>query len=85
MRTAGTAVAAGSMSDFSPDEPLSPLTIAVDAICPYCGEPISLVADISIPDQSYIEDCSVCCRPITIDCSAENGQLESFRVRAENE
>ncbi len=35
--------------------------------CPYCGERIDIMVDPSIPEQSYIEDCQVCCRPITIN------------------
>lgn len=34
--------------------------------CPYCGEPIELLIDDSAGDQRYIEDCQVCCRPITV-------------------
>ena len=34
--------------------------------CPYCGEWIELTLDLSIPGQSYIEDCQVCCRPIEV-------------------
>ena len=34
--------------------------------CPYCGESIELLIDDSIPEQEYIEDCQVCCRPITV-------------------
>ncbi|MDZ7724911.1 MAG: CPXCG motif-containing cysteine-rich protein [candidate division KSB1 bacterium] len=34
--------------------------------CPYCGESIELLVDISVSRQSYIEDCPVCCRPITV-------------------
>ena len=34
--------------------------------CPYCGESIELLIDISIDSQKYIEDCSVCCRPIQV-------------------
>lgn len=34
--------------------------------CPYCGEPVELVIDASAGDQSYIEDCEVCCRPMSI-------------------
>jgi Cysteine-rich CPXCG len=34
--------------------------------CPYCGEPIELVIDDSVPEQRYVEDCSVCCRPIEV-------------------
>jgi hypothetical protein len=35
-----------------------------DYDCPYCGEPVEAVLDISGGDQTYIEDCPVCCRPI---------------------
>ena len=34
--------------------------------CPHCGETISVLLDVSVPDQEYIEDCEVCCRPIEI-------------------
>ena len=34
--------------------------------CPYCGELIDLEVDSSEGGQSYIEDCSVCCRPIEV-------------------
>jgi hypothetical protein len=43
--------------------------------CPHCGETIEIVIDLSVPDQSYIEDCSVCCRPITISVVAEDGEI----------
>ena len=35
--------------------------------CPYCGEMIELQVESLDSEQSYIEDCSVCCRPIQID------------------
>jgi cysteine-rich CPXCG protein len=31
--------------------------------CPYCGERFEAIIDTSNPD--YIEDCAICCRPIT--------------------
>ncbi|MFM7121626.1 MAG: CPXCG motif-containing cysteine-rich protein, partial [Gammaproteobacteria bacterium] len=34
--------------------------------CPYCWETIELLVDCSIDDQEYVEDCSVCCRPIVV-------------------
>jgi hypothetical protein len=35
--------------------------------CPYCGEHIEILVDASAGDeQSYIEDCQVCCSPISI-------------------
>ncbi|MDI1254077.1 CPXCG motif-containing cysteine-rich protein [Thermomonas sp.] len=37
-----------------------------DVECPYCGELISLMLDASAGSQRYIEDCHVCCRPITV-------------------
>jgi len=43
--------------------------------CPYCGETITVFLDLSVESQSYIEDCSVCCQPMTISYSAVNGEL----------
>lgn len=37
--------------------------------CPYCGEEIEIFIDNSIDVQDYIEDCSVCCRPIELSIS----------------
>ena len=39
---------------------------SVDISCPYCGESIEILIDCSVPKQSYVEDCEVCCRPIEI-------------------
>ena len=47
--------------------------------CPYCGETISFVLDTSVDGaQEYIEDCEVCCNPIQINYSAEDGKVTSF-------
>ncbi len=35
-------------------------------ICPHCAQRVSVLVDLSIPEQSYIEDCEICCRPIEI-------------------
>ena len=33
-------------------------------MCPYCGETVEIVLDpASGTEQSYVEDCEVCCRP----------------------
>lgn len=48
--------------------------------CPYCGEKISMLLDLSLDDtQTYIEDCEVCCRPIQIVYTSEDGELLSFQ------
>ena len=44
--------------------------------CPYCGESIEILVDDSVGEQRYIEDCQVCCRPISISVSVdEDGAL----------
>ena len=53
--------------------------------CPYCGEGITLLADCSAGDQSYIEDCSVCCQPIMVTVHvAVNGELAGIDASQEN-
>jgi transcription elongation factor Elf1 len=50
-------------------------------ICPHCGEEISMVLDLSVPRQTYIEDCEVCCNPIEISYTMEGDSLSSFVAR----
>lgn len=40
--------------------------------CPYCGESMAVDVDCSVPQQSYIEDCQICCRPISILVSVDD-------------
>ena len=53
--------------------------------CPSCGETISVLIDDSLPEQQYIEDCQVCCRPIVFDITEDNEGDMAVSVRAENE
>lgn len=46
--------------------------------CPYCGAEISMLLDLSAGSQRYVEDCEVCCRPLEIAYTAEDGELVSF-------
>jgi hypothetical protein len=35
-----------------------------DVECPYCGELVTIFVDPGGgPEQTYVEDCPVCCRP----------------------
>jgi hypothetical protein len=52
----------------------------VEVTCPFCGEPTVVVVDLYICHQNYIEDCTVCCRPIDIQVFCENGALTSVEV-----
>ncbi len=51
-----------------------------DATCPHCWETINLTLDLSVPGQSYIEDCPVCCRPMLVSYAASNGEIDELRV-----
>ncbi len=53
--------------------------------CPYCGEDIDIVVDTSVAEQSYIEDCQVCCKPIEIFVSVEDGEIIELLVRSDDE
>ncbi len=46
--------------------------------CPYCWQSISMILDLSVAKQSYVEDCEVCCNPIQINFSTENFELLDF-------
>jgi transcription elongation factor Elf1 len=50
--------------------------------CPYCWEQISVLLDLSVESQSYVEDCEVCCNPISISFEASDATLTSFSADA---
>lgn len=46
--------------------------------CPHCWQTISMILDLSIEEQSYVEDCEVCCNPIQIAYTTEDFELKEF-------
>lgn len=52
--------------------------------CPYCGEVINVLIDCTYDIQEYIEDCQVCCRPITFQVHQNANSIE-VNVKHENE
>ncbi|MDZ7642799.1 MAG: CPXCG motif-containing cysteine-rich protein [Woeseiaceae bacterium] len=52
--------------------------------CPWCGEPLHLLLDLSAGDQAYTEDCQVCCRPMRVAFTTAAGELESLQVDCES-
>lgn len=58
------------------------------AMCPYCGEKISLLLDCTQAGDSYVEDCSVCCQPILVSLYSGEGTGDGnnlqFQLSAEN-
>lgn len=53
--------------------------------CPYCGESIEVSVEILDETQEYIEDCQVCCRPITLIVSPSDDEYPNVAVRTEND
>ncbi len=60
-------------------------TEAVEIQCPYCGERIEISVDCSVENQSYIEDCQVCCRPIEIAVAMDEAGIASVEVSSEDD
>ncbi len=50
--------------------------------CPHCWEDISMLLDVSIHKQTYIEDCEVCCNPIEITATFDNSELNGFEAQS---
>jgi hypothetical protein len=53
--------------------------------CPYCGETITILVDDSLPEQQYVEDCQVCCRPIVLSVSVDSEGDAAVVATTENE
>ena len=51
--------------------------------CPWCGERFSVLLDLSVPHQNYVEDCQVCCSPIVFDVTAHYENDADVRVSRE--
>ncbi|WP_455921869.1 CPXCG motif-containing cysteine-rich protein [Pseudomonas putida] len=55
-----------------------------DIECPYCGETIPVLLDLSGGDQEYVEDCSVCCKPIRFILQVDGNEW-MLDVKGEND
>ena len=51
--------------------------------CPYCGEIITILVDDSLPAQEYVEDCQVCCQPMTVGVAVDGAG--GYRAEARRE
>ena len=40
-----------------------------------------MVLDMSVPNQTYVEDCEVCCHPIEIRYSTGDGEIIDLEAR----
>lgn len=64
---------------------MTDLIVHSSITCPYCWETIGVALDTSVPEQEYVEDCSVCCQPIVIHYTATEGAIIEMSAIPESE
>ena len=53
--------------------------------CPNCGEVVELVIDCSADEQTYQEDCQVCCQPMNVSVSLDPEGQPKVSIKGINE
>ena len=51
--------------------------------CPYCGEQFEIQVEVADDDQDYVEDRTVCCRPIALHVARDDDGSPSVSVARE--
>jgi hypothetical protein len=54
----------------------------IEIVCPQCGEVFTIEVETTQPRLEMIEDCAVCCRPMTIQVRSEPGAVTDVIVMA---
>lgn len=49
--------------------------------CPHCWTEITLLLDPSVPVQTYVEDCGLCCNPLEVSVRFQGGEPVFMEVR----
>ncbi len=58
------------------------MMLARQVRCPYCGELFEIGIDTSVGTQAYIEDCYVCCQPISFRTVIDfDGNLTAIEIQ----
>lgn len=58
----------------------------IETTCPSCGEPITLVVDVTAGRrQRYVEDCWVCCRPMDVEVTVHSRDDVDVEVHPNDE
>ena len=52
----------------------------INIICPACWQAICLYLEIDIGEDkiTIVEDCTVCCRPIELTYSVNDGKIKNY-------
>ncbi|MDR9466844.1 CPXCG motif-containing cysteine-rich protein [Marinospirillum sp.] len=62
------------------------MLITIQDNCPYCGSDLELAVDTSAGSQEYIEDCEVCCAPISVAIQVGmNGELVAAEMKRDSD
>lgn len=62
------------------------MIITENICCPYCGERFESIIDTSAGDQTYIDDCYVCCKPIVFQLLVSpDGELKEVMVKRDDD
>lgn len=62
------------------------LATTSSAVCPWCGERVSIGLDPgSGPSQAYTEDCEVCCRPWRVEVRYDADGVVTVKLAREDE
>jgi transcription elongation factor Elf1 len=48
--------------------------------CPYCWQEVSVILDLSVVQQTLVEDCEVCCNPIEFRYEVTEGEITNFEA-----
>ena len=51
--------------------------------CPYCGESTEVDVEPLEEVQAYIEDCSVCCRPMQLEVNPSEDGVQVVATRSD--
>lgn len=56
------------------------LLIPTQIQCPHCWETVTFEVDTSQGSYETVEDCSVCCQPMTLSITCRAGEIEDISV-----
>jgi hypothetical protein len=56
------------------------IIVQTEIVCPHCGETFPIQVDTSQPEQSLIEDCPICCRPISLTIRCRPGMIVDLSI-----
>lgn len=53
--------------------------------CPYCWQEIEIEIDCTLQNQEYIENCQICCKPITLKITTNENAPPTIETLTEND